>query len=307
MSEQTFQSFMQRRKHGAAQREKTAAGNLGRPFQAAGDAMGDLIKQILYKEKDVTPEVLEAAKMRYVPKSTTERVMVGTGPQAKAETIDVPGPAWANLPDPEKRREYESAAGMMEGAPQFKYKPGPEEGQVIPSFVRQEFSPGRALAATGIGVGGLALADAAAEPVEQALQSAAFPGFGPAQRKQRAMEQFAGEGGKQVAKVLGDLTTSLGTTGYQAARALPQAALQQQQFAQAIKSDSLLSAATAGEKRVLARAFNSMVRFAPELATDEFAVKNFLREALMSASGGPDYSTLSSLARASQAIQGDQR
>ena len=53
---------------------------------------------------------------------------------------------------------------------------------------------------------------------------------------------------------------------------------------------------------MLEKAFKTMARFSPHLASDEFAVKNYLREALMSSSGGPDYGTIANLARANESI-----
>lgn len=175
-------------------------------------------------------------------------------------------------------------------------------GQVV-----SELSMPRALGAAGAGLAGLTALDVMGEPVVEGLQQTIFPGYGQQQLQQRAMESFSQEAGKQTAQMAGDIVRTLGTMGMGAVQSVPVSQHQRRTFGHAMKTDPMLQQATPEEEATLERAFQSMVRFAPELATDEFAVKNYLRESLMSAAGGPDYGTLANLGRASQMLQGDRR
>jgi hypothetical protein len=117
------------------------------------------------------------------------------------------------------------------------------------------------------------------------------------------MKSFATGSGGAVAKMMGDM---VGSAVGSAAGAAGRASLtfsQDAVFTRAMSMDPLLSQATPSEKDMLARSFSSMIRFAPNVATDEFAVKNYLREAMMS-SNGPDYSTLGNLSRVNQSLLG---
>jgi hypothetical protein len=165
----------------------------------------------------------------------------------------------------------------------------------------------RAIGAAGAGLAGLTALDVAGEPVVDSLQQMFFPGYQQDALEQKALQSFSQESGKQTAQMAGDVVRALGNMGMGAMRAIPASQHQRQTFGNAIKTDPLLAQATPEEQATLERAFQSMIRFAPELATDEFAVKNYLRESLMSAAGGPDYGTLANLGRASQMLQGGQR
>lgn len=57
------------------------------------------------------------------------------------------------------------------------------------------------------------------------------------------------------------------------------------------------------DDKVLMEAYHSMVRFAPTLSTDKNAVRSFLRQAVMTASG-PDYMSIKLLADAERAVTG---
>ena len=66
-----------------------------------------------------------------------------------------------------------------------------------------------------------------------------------------------------------------------------------------LKDDPVLANAQPSE---LMKHYNTMAKFAPTLASDESAARSFLREAIMS-QAGPDYSTISGLARAESTVQ----
>jgi hypothetical protein len=198
------------------------------------------------------------------------------------------------------------AAGILGASIGTKDIPG-KPGAVELSYMKEQFDPLRAAITAGTGLAAATTLDVLGEPMEAKLQSMAFPHFQTQSLKNRMFENLASESGKVTARGAGDFLGGLFGQGVGAVQNIPMSREQRRIFGHAVKTDPLLNAATANEKRTLERAFNSMTRFAPELATDEFAVKNFLRESLMSSAGGPDYSTLSNLARASQTLQGDQR
>lgn len=114
-------------------------------------------------------------------------------------------------------------------------------------------------------------------------------------------ESFFKSMGKNTADSLRDLAhAAVGSTAG-AASSVPRGLKQQRVFENAVQSDEYLRGAAAEEKLLLSRAFDTMARFAPEVATDEFAVRNYLRESLLSSSG-PDYATISNLARTNEAV-----
>jgi hypothetical protein len=123
------------------------------------------------------------------------------------------------------------------------------------------------------------------------LQDEALTGF---------VRSSSGGLGKVVSEMVGNAIGSAGHAAGNAALTFTQSAV----FSRVMANDPMLSQATEADKALLIKAYGSMTRFAPDVATDEFAVKNYLREALMSANG-PDYSTLGNLARVNQSLTGD--
>lgn len=275
MSEMTFNTFAQRRKHGS-QMEKQAGG-----FQTAGKALGggfgaidDLIKKLLYSSKNVTDDVYDLATTRA---TSPQMALRGMTPQIGPDDLS-------------------QAAGMMSDVTS---KIGPGGAQ---EFFQDQFSKRKAL---GVGAGALGLglaADVMGEPLVEGAQSAM--GFGGPNLKDEAASSFAKETGKQTAGMLGDLTRMIAGQAANAIESVPLTREQRRVFGHAVKMDPLLGGATDHEIAMMERSFKTMVRFAPQLATDEFAVRNYLRESLMSSSGGPDYGTIANLARTSQTIEG---
>ena len=106
--------------------------------------------------------------------------------------------------------------------------------------------------------------------------------------------------GTLLTDIVGNAIGSAGQAAGNAALTFTQSAV----FSRVMANDPMLSQASGADKELLIKAYGSMTRFAPDVATDEFAVKNYLREALMS-SNGPDYSTLGNLARVNQSLTGD--
>lgn len=256
MSEHTFRSFTERRKHGAAMEKQ--AGRLGIVSDVAGKGVGvidDLLKKLLYTTRDVDVTNLH------------------------------------NVMDP---RDIDKA--LVAG----KLKAGPGLNQLM--MEESTFSAPRAIgvgaAALGLGLG----ADILGEPLVERAQAAM--GYGVPDLQQEAATSFSREAGKQTAGMLGDLTRMVAGQAVNAIQDVPLSREQRRVFGHAVKMDPLLSGATDHEIAMMERSFKTMVRFAPQLATDEFAVRNYLRESLMSSSGGPDYGTIANLARTSQTIEG---
>lgn len=271
MSEMTFNTFAQRRKHGA-QMEKRAV--TAKALSGGFGAIDDLIKKLLYKSDEVTDAVYDLAETRA---TSPQMALQGMRPQIGPD--DLAG-----------------AAGMMSDVTS---RIGPGGAQ---RFFQESFDPRKAL---GVGAGAVGLgigADILGEPLVEGIQGAM--GFGGPSLKDEAASSFAKETGKQTAGMLGDLTRMVAGHAANAIEGVPLSREQRRVFGHAVKMDPLLSGATDHEISMLERSFKTMVRFAPQLATDEFAVRNYLRESLMSSSGGPDYGTIGNLARTSQTIEG---
>lgn len=180
------------------------------------------------------------------------------------------------------------------------YKPAGEPGEEL------EFAPVRtALGVTGlIGAGALMdVGDSVVDPlagtegykINKQMNSLWDRVEGP----DTFAKSFLQASGKNVSDIMANtITESVNSAGNMAAK-IPQNLHQNQLFQEALRGDGMLRDASPQDKEMLRRAYSSMQKFAPELASDEFATKNYLREALM-ASNGPDYSTLANMARANR-------
>jgi len=167
-----------------------------------------------------------------------------------------------------------------------------------------EFAPGKA-ALTGLG--GLAAATGIAavdEPLSYMAEKELFGVNTRTQAQDKYVQSLASTAGSNTATMINDLLGQALGGAVGAARNATMSFSQDAMFQRALDSDPLLREASDSELDMLRRAFASMVRFAPEVATDEFAVKNFLREAMMAANG-PDYGTLGNLARVNRAMTGE--
>lgn len=100
---------------------------------------------------------------------------------------------------------------------------------------------------------------------------------------------------------LGDGLTMGGGAMLGAGATLARSPMYDRLFSQIVGQDNLLSRATPDEMTLLKDAYASMQRAAPTLSQDVFAVRNFLRE-VYSTGNGPDYTTISNLARAEDAL-----
>lgn len=112
---------------------------------------------------------------------------------------------------------------------------------------------------------------------------------------------FVAQSGKNTANLLKDLVDHTMTGGVDAIKGIPEGVANRAQASDLINNDEVLQRATDSQKDMLHRSFNTMQKYAPELASDEFVVRNYLRESLMS-SNGPDYGTVANLAKANQTV-----
>lgn len=112
---------------------------------------------------------------------------------------------------------------------------------------------------------------------------------------------FVAQSGKNTANLLKDLVDHSLSSGIDAVKSVPQGHANLSQALDIINNDDVLQRATESERDMLGRAFNTMQKYAPSLAGDEFAVRNYLRESLLS-SNGPDYGTIANLAKAQQTV-----
>lgn len=164
----------------------------------------------------------------------------------------------------------------------------------------------KALGTGGAGLAGSMGVDAIAgdpdNPIEYKIQQALYDTTDRIQAEDEFAKSFFSNAGAGTANILENVLSDAAGAGADAAKSIPRKRQQQQQLQKALQDDEYLADATPEEKDMLTRAYGSMQKFAPELAGDEFAVKNYLRESLMS-SNGPDYATISNLARANRDIQ----
>ena len=171
------------------------------------------------------------------------------------------------------------------------------------------------LRAGGLALGALGLGSAldllggdrgAGGTMQYQLQKALFPVHERVRAEDEAVKAFANQAGKNTANMINDLLTQAVGGAATAAQNVGLSFSQEAMFQQAIDKDPVLQQADQQDLDMLRRAFKSMVRFAPQVATDEFAVSNFLREAMMAANG-PDYATLGNLARVNRSLTGERR
>jgi hypothetical protein len=173
----------------------------------------------------------------------------------------------------------------------------------------QELSPGKAMlsGAGALGLGGLlGMTDPATETAAYQVQKMLFPAHERVRAEDEIVKNFASQAGKNTADALNDLLIGAMGGAVGAARGMNTSFSQDAVFSKALESDPLLRDATPQDRQMLQQAFGSMARFAPQVATDEFAVRNFLRESMLAANG-PDYATLGNLARVNRTLIGDPR
>jgi hypothetical protein len=100
---------------------------------------------------------------------------------------------------------------------------------------------------------------------------------------------------------LGEGITGVGGSAIGAGMSVTMSPMYDRIFTQLVNQDPIMSRATPDELKMLRDAYQSMQRAAPTLARDTFAAKNFLRE-VFSTGNGPDYATISNLARSEEAL-----
>ncbi len=167
------------------------------------------------------------------------------------------------------------------------------------------------LAGLGVGAAGLAglsaldILGSATDTPSQALGYQVEKKLYPLEDRIRATDTFAKSfltaAGSNVAGLIDDAFRHSVQSASDTVSSVPTHVQQHMVFKRVMATDDLLSNIEQPDKEFLSRAYSTMKRFAPELAADEFATRNYLREALL-ASNGPDYATISNLARANQTV-----
>ena len=172
---------------------------------------------------------------------------------------------------------------------------------VIPLSLGRAAGVGAAGLGLGVGMDMLQGSNSVGSGVEYGLAKKFVPLEDRIQATDTAASAFLSQSGKNMANLLDDALRGGVNAGAGAAIGSQRTFNQDMQFAAALRGDPLLREATPQDKKLLRGAFESMTRFAPDLATDEFAVRNFLRESML-ASNGPDYATLGNMARVNESI-----
>lgn len=183
------------------------------------------------------------------------------------------------------------------------------EGNAAQHFVEtREFDPAKATAALGglgglgaLGVGYNALTTAPDNPLQHKIQDAIYGPNANVRMGDEFLKGVSHQGGKETAGLVRQLVEQTSGQAADAAKSVPRGHQQSQMLQRIMGSDDLLRDATPQDQELLGRAYQTMQKFAPELASDEFAARNYLRESLMAANG-PDYATISNLARANRDI-----
>lgn len=168
-------------------------------------------------------------------------------------------------------------------------------------YMQEELSPARLMGAAGIGGAAILGSDMLdSDPMAPASYQAKKQFFGLGDRieaDETFAKNFVGQAGKNTANMLNTLMTNAVNGGAQAIKGIPEAAVNKHKALNIINTDPALQEATDAQKSMLTRAFDTMQTVAPSIAGDEFAVTNYLRDALFM-DNGPDYNTIANLAKA---------
>ena len=182
-----------------------------------------------------------------------------------------------------------------------------EEGGL--PVVREEYVDPKKVGLTGLGlvgagalgVGYNTMTTDADNPIQRKIHKNVFGLEDRIDAEEEFLKGLAQGGGRESSRAMVGAIEALTSNALSGASAMPRAVKQHRTFQDAMATDELLQEANPEERAMLGRAYNSMKKFAPELAADEFATKNYLRESLMAASG-PDYATISALAKTNRDV-----
>lgn len=170
-----------------------------------------------------------------------------------------------------------------------------------------ELDPRKALmlGAAGVGLGtvGAAVEDNPLQPLGYKARKVMFDVNDRIGADELYAKTYVQQLAKDNAALLGEMVRDSTLEAQEAVKAIPRAKQQMSAATELMQEDEVLSTASEADRQMLMRAFQSMQKFAPTLAGDEFAVRNYLREALMAANG-PDYGTIGNLARAERDVTG---
>lgn len=318
-----FQSFTASKHASAAAR--AASGS-------ALDALGPLIKKLLYKTKDpevVTEAVQNTARVRaeqiasnigevdeYYDEAARllgakRHGMQFTAPDQSDVTQAVHVRAKKLRAEKAIRTEMQQQSALEDSIARSMgavRDPRDPSQFIIPG--EESLALGRAggLAALGVGAGVSldALSGDPFSPLGTEIERRLFPIESRVEGREEFAKGFFSSAGKELGSELVENTIGGVSAAIGAAAMMPRREAHRARALSLIDEDPLLSQASTQEKDMLMRAYDSMQRYAPSLAGDEFATKNYLRESLMAANG-PDYGTIGNLAKTERMITGDKK
>lgn len=274
MSE-SFDSFVQqRRKHGHEKKAK-----MGPPAVVAGSS-GDVLKRLFMRRGDVSDvtEAVDAARRA----SQAQQGFGGPPAAGGSGALEDYRALWQRG---EIKFDEHTGRHLL--------------------HEHDQLSLGRALGTLGAlgtaGVGYNALTTAPDNPLQHRIQNMVYGPHANVRMEDEFLRGLSHQGGKETAGLVRQLVEQTTGQAADAAKSIPRGIQQSHMLQNIVQSDDMLRDATPQDQELLGRAYQTMQKFAPELASDEFAVRNYLREALMAANG-PDYATISNLARANRDI-----
>lgn len=250
-------------------------------------------------------EIAKKLIMKTTDESVTDKVV-----QRLIATSDPAIFANGNLPIHEHRKMLIDTAESM-------YRDGLQttvshRAGELPTFqhVSTEVSVPKAVmlgaAGLGAGVAGMGMDDNPLEPLGYKARKAMFSVEDRIGADELYAKSYVQQLAKNNAELLGEMVRDSTLEAQEAVRAIPRSRAQLARTHEIIQGDDMLSGATEGERDMLIRAYTSMQKFAPTLAGDEFATRNFLRESY-TAANGPDFGTIGNLARAERDVTGGKK
>lgn len=117
-------------------------------------------------------------------------------------------------------------------------------------------------------------------------------------------ELVASSYAQQLAKNVANMSANVVAQTGVAAGAIPGALRRTNMAEQVLEQDEMLRNATPAEKQRALQSYESMSRYAPDVATDPIAAANFMRESVVSGNG-PDYATIGALGQAQKNVAGN--
>lgn len=320
-----FDSFKNAKLKTASMRKHAGTGS-AIAQRGALDAIEGLVDRLLYKSKgveDITEQVENMALVRMVQKQNQGGQqslpgMLNAGLQQKLRQADLSTPdgiqAFKKSLTDQEMAQLKSSPDFQDNARDIAQRDF--DAQMSPDStagdIRYQRDQGRELAlgragalgagAVAAGIGLDAVSGDPFAPIGTEVERRLFPIEQRVEGREEFAKGFFSQAGKSLGKNLVDTATFGATAGIGAAILSPKMKQNRNMAREIIQKDPVLREATSEEKKMLEKAYDSIVRYSPSLSGDEFAVRNFLRETLMSANG-PDYATIGNLAKTEESIR----